>query len=188
MSIRTAMCLVIAICSFSCNSTCSDKNIEHLMGSYYKKNILFPEKLELLRKAKSNNKSFDKVPIGASELTVIHFFSADCDECVNNLLLAQKFIQKNTNLCNVQYLFIASGPSKYYAENAIKKIHFKYPVYYEHEYFSYKKINALPVSDVLYNTLLINKKGQMLLFGGFFDNDKAYDLFTQIVKCTQCNQ
>jgi hypothetical protein len=177
------MFLLLSVCIFSCKSRCDDNTVKQIMGHWYKKQLLFPEKMNLINKDSTKSGQSDTIRTDDAPFYVVHFFTADCDECINVLLTAQKFIQQHKDIRNVRFIFIASGPSDYYASQAIHKSGFTYPVFYEKEYFSFKKINDLPLSDKMYNTILINQKREILLFGGIFNNEKAAKLFFDIINC-----
>jgi hypothetical protein len=108
---------------------------------------------------------------------IVHFFMADCDKCIHELEDIQKFVNDHKESQDMKYLFIVSGPTKKYALDAIQQSGFTLPVYYEKEYFSFKKMNNLPLADRLYNTMLLDKEDQVILFGELFQNNKAEELF-----------
>jgi hypothetical protein len=169
-----------------CKQDCNIDAGKDIMGVWYKKPIHFPEKLELVNTGSGKNEIDSSINIAIAKFTIIHFFNADCDECVNVLLTAQKFIKQHPVSCNLQYIFIASGPSNVYVRDAIKRSNFSEPVYYEKAYYSFKKLNQLPLADKAYDTMLVNDAGELLLFGGAFGNAKAEDMFFNIVNCEKC--
>lgn len=187
MKLSYIACIAFTCFLFGCRTDCSYDNVKQIMGTWYKQKIQFPDNIHLINKNTTPTGDTNHIVLKDSKYYVIHFFTADCDECINALLMAQKFISKHKDVCNVKYIFIASGPTAYYAENAIHKAGFSYPVYFEKDYYSFKKKNALPVSDKMYDTMLVNEQGEVLLFGGFFLNEKAEKLFSDIVKCESCS-
>jgi hypothetical protein len=179
--------LLITAAFNSCNKNCSEEKLKSLMGSWYKKKILFPSEMEVI-----NNSAIDPARLNHPDpkeqsFSIIHFFMADCDKCVNELLSIQKFIQKHKSSANVKYVFIAAGPTKIYARDAVLNSGFALPVYYEKEYFSFKKLNHLPLADNLYNTMLLDNKNEVMLFGELFQNDMAEKLFYNTINsCNEC--
>lgn len=84
---------------------------------------------------------------------------------------------------DIDYIFIASAPTKTYVLDAIKKTNFPYPIYYEQQYFSFKTINKFVLLDDIYNTMLLDKNQNLILFGAFYDNDKAKKLYSKAIEC-----
>lgn len=159
-----------------CKEKCPDAKFRDIMGSFYKKEIRFPSEIELLNKNGTDSAFWSTINTQAPGYYILHFFMSDCDKCVNELLDIQKFMEVHKSASNVNYVFITSGPTKKYAQEAIEKAGFEMPVYYEKVYFSFKKLNNLPLADKLYNTMLINKN-KVILFGEIFQNKKAEKLF-----------
>lgn len=168
-----------------CREKCPDSRIKKMMGSLYRKNILFPEKVELLNGNGGDSASQTRIDASEPVFYIVHFFMSDCDKCVNELRTIQRFMKKHSDISGVKYIFITSGPTKKYAKEAIEKSGFDQPVYYETEYFSFKKLNNLPLADRLYNTMLIQNK-QVILFGEVFQNEKAEEFFFDAIK--GCNR
>jgi len=113
---------------------------------------------------------------------IIHFFTADCDKCISELNMAQKFINSDGKRANLSYFFIASGPTATFVKEAIAKSAFPLPVYFEKKYYSFKILNNLPLEDRKYNTMLVNSKNELLLFGAFFDNKKAQEYLFKTIE------
>ncbi|RWY55653.1 hypothetical protein [Mucilaginibacter gilvus] len=165
------------------HSDCGSKNSD-IMGKYYHQSIQFPPKLIALNSGKKEGQSApSEIKLKGNGFYVVHFFTADCDECINELNKIQRFIAKN-HLPNTKYLFIASGPTQIYVLNAIKKINFKYDVYFEKEYYSFKNINHFTLSDRVFDTLLINSQSELLLAGALFDDDFTKGLYLETINCT----
>lgn len=173
---------------FSCTQNCKEKEeeVKTIMHTWYKKKINFPRNIEYLSFEKitqpNKNKVENKVPT-LKKYTIVHFFTADCDKCIDELKLIISSIQRHPINNNVDYIFIASAPTKKYVVDAITETNFPYPVYYEKEYYSFKKMNHLPLNDEIFNTMILNKKQEVILFGGFYANEKAQKLFRNIVEC-----
>lgn len=168
----------------SCKNKCENiqQETKTMMKSWYKKKIFFPSNMEkLINVSSTNNKISDL--INMQGYTIVHFFTADCDKCIDELSTIKKSLQNLPENPNVNFVFIASAPTKLYVSDAIKKINFPYPIYYEREYYSFKTINKLPVSDNLYNTMILNNNSEVILFGAFYDNDKAKSLYSKILIC-----
>jgi len=186
MKVFPLMLLLTNILFISCKEDCTgtQKEIQSLMKDWYKKKISFPNATEILMDStvmnsintNTNNQS-------SNNFMVVHFFTADCDKCVNELLKIQSSLAKISKDANIDFKFIASAPTKIYVLDAIKKIKFPYPIYYEKHYYSFKTMNKLPLSDDLYNTMLINKSQEVVLFGAFYDNKKAERLFFKAIEC-----
>lgn len=154
------------------------------MGDLYKKEIRFPSEVELLNKSGVDSSNWSAINTKEPVYYIVHFFMSDCDKCVNELLAIQEFIKKHNDSSNLKYIFITSGPTRKYAQEAVDKSGFTMPVYYEKTYFSFKKMNNLPLADRLYNTMLL-KDNKVILFGEIFQNKKAEDLFFNAVNT--CN-
>jgi hypothetical protein len=167
-----------------CKEKCSDVKIRKMMGNLYKKEILFPPSIELLNKNGTDSVYWAKVNTKDPCYYIVHFFMSDCDKCIHELQNIQNFMNNHKKTVNVKYIFITSGPTKKYAQEAIEKAGFLPPVYYEKEYFSFKTINNLPKADRLYNTMLLNNN-KVILFGEIFQNEKAEKLFFNTIQsCT----
>lgn len=170
----------------SCNHSCMEnrKEVQALMKHWYKKKINFPADMEILMDSSILNNKKEHTDISAlNKNAIVHFFTADCDKCVNELSRIQSFLNKVAKDTSTEYVFIASAPTKIYVLEAIKKIKFAYPIYYEKHYNSFKIMNKLPLSDDLYNTMLLNNKQEVILFGAFYDNKKAERLFFEAIEC-----
>jgi hypothetical protein len=44
-------------------------------------------------------------------------------------------------------------------------------------------MNKLPLSEDVYNTMLLNTQQEVILFGAFYDNDKAKKLYSKAIEC-----
>jgi hypothetical protein len=154
------------------------------MGSWYKKKILFPSKVEYLYDSTllNINKS-SSFNLDSNKFTIVHFFTADCDKCINELIKIQNVLKYSSEYMNVNCIFISSAPTKYYVLKAISKVKFPYPIYYEEDYYSFKTINKFPISEDIYNTMLLNTNKEIILFGAFYDNKKARKLYLNAINC-----
>lgn len=180
----TYILLLLVLGGTSCRDKCegTQSEIQALMKDLYKKKITFPTEIEILKDSsvlRSNNVEIRPM----KKFTIVHFFTADCDKCVNELLKIQSSLKKIGKESNVDFMFITSAPTKVYVLDAIKKTNFSYPIYYEKRYYSFKTINKLPLADELYNTMLLNSKNETILFGAFYDNNKAENLYLKAIKC-----
>jgi hypothetical protein len=178
-----AFLFLLSLLGSSCRHDCAKDNLRQMMGDWYKKKISFPEKVELLGTAQGMEK--DKIVLSGASYYIVHFFMADCDKCINELLSIQKLVGRHKDETDVRYLFIASGPTQLYAKEAVEKSGFTLPVYYEKEYFSFKKKNGLPLADRLYNTMLLNSRHEVLAFGEMFQNKQAEALFYKTINCCE---
>lgn len=172
--------------SFSCKQNCAttENEIKALMKDKYKKKIIFPSNIEILVDSSIINfKELNNKSQSSNKNTIVHFFTADCDKCINELINIKTILDKNKNDTNVNYMFISSAPSKIYLLDAIKKIQFPYPIYYEKTYYSFKSLNKLELNDDLYNTMLVNRNQEVILFGAFYGNQKANRLYKEAIKC-----
>lgn len=180
--------ILFCCCIFfnSCKEDCADsqKEIKTIMKGWYKKKIILPQDMEVLTNNKLNNDQeiFNKPPKN-NNYSIIHFFTADCDKCVNELLMIKASLKTTSNSKNINYIFIASAPTKAFVIDAIKKTDFPYPIYYEKQYYSFKTINKFPVSDDVFDTMLLNSNQEVILFGAFYDNDKAKNLYAKAIEC-----
>ena len=100
------------------------------------------------------------------------------------ILLYSNMTNKTSKNRKINYVFIASAPTKVYVMDAIKKTKFPYPIYYEKEYYSFKTINGLPTKDDLYDTMILNSKQEVILFGAFYSNKKAKQLYENVIECS----
>lgn len=170
----------------SCNNVrCENtqKELHKMMGKWYKKKIVFPTDMQILAGDISVERTFLNQP-KLTNYTIVHFFTADCDKCVNELEMIQKSLNKTSKNRKINYVFIASAPTKVYVMDAIKKTKFPYPIYYEKEYYSFKTINGLPTKDDLYDTMILNSKQEVILFGAFYSNKKAKQLYENVIECS----
>jgi hypothetical protein len=179
-------CFIFCLIFFSCTDNCDSvkKEVQALMKDKYKKRMIFPDNIEMLTDSSvvGGGKDIQKI-IMSKRVTVFHFFTADCDKCINELSHIKVILKKLPKDTTVAYIFLASSPSKKYLVDAIAKLNFSYPIFYEKKYYSFKNINNLPLSDQLYNTMLLNNQMEVILFGSFFNNQKAKDLFQKVIAC-----
>lgn len=158
----------------SCQQQFSHEDLEKIMGERFRKKIQIPEQIQLVNEQSGSFTAITDTT-KSGKYKVIHFFTADCDKCVHELTTAQKFIDKEGKREDISYFFIASGPTAVFVKEAIAKSAFTQPVYFEKKYYSFKMLNNLPAEDKKYNTMLVNDKNELLLFGAFFDNKKAQE-------------
>jgi hypothetical protein len=179
-------CLLMAAILNSCQSSCSNSTAKKIMGNLYEKKILFNKNMRLINKDRVDPKyAFDVYAPGAS-FYVLHYFQAECDKCIYALQQAGDYIKKTAkNHPDLRYAFIASAPTKVYAEEAVAKLNFQFPVYFDSVYQGFPKINHFPAEDIQYHTMLLNNKNEVELFGGYYSNPKAADLFSEILNCHQ---
>jgi hypothetical protein len=179
-------CLLLAAVLNSCQSSCSNDTAKKLMGDWYKKKILFNKNTRLINNEQVEPRyAFDIYAPGAA-FYVLHYFQADCDKCIYGLRQASDYINKTEkDHPGLRYAFIASGPTYVYAQEAVAKLNFRFPVYFDSIYQGFPKINHFPEGDVLYHTMLLNNKNEVELFGGYYSNPKAAELFSEIINCHQ---
>lgn len=177
-------CLLLVVALHSCEPSCSENTAKKLMGDWYKKKILFDKNMKLINKGKVDPKYAFDISAPGRQFYVLHYFMADCDKCVYGLSHAREYIKKSEQEHpNLQYAFIASGPTSAYVEDAVAKLNFQFPVYFDSTYMGFKKANHFPEGDDVYNTMLLNNKNEVELFGAYYDNSKAASLFSEIVNC-----
>jgi len=170
----------VLLISVSCRQESAFDTAREFMGHWYKQTIMLPKKLELVNKNGIDQKYWNEINLAGSKYFVLHYFTADCDKCVQELLTAQRFIHTHPQFKNVKFIFIACGPTTAFVADAIHKSGFTLPVYFDKKYFSFKMINNLPLSDMLYDTMLLNDRKQVILFGSVFDNKMAEDLYLRL--------
>lgn len=186
MKIILILIFPVFILLTSCNNVnCgnTEKEVKEIMKTWYKKKINFPKKMEVLFDSTIIREKIPNQPRLNNYFTIVHFFTADCDKCVNELIMIQNSLKNNPNNTKINYIFIASAPTKAYVMDAIKKTKFPYPIYYEKEYYSFKTINRLPTTDNVYDTMLLNSNQEVILFGAFYDNKKAKQLYSNAIEC-----
>ncbi|MDV2446360.1 hypothetical protein CMU93_02465 [Elizabethkingia anophelis] len=173
---------ILSSCKNECDNTKSE--IRGIMKAWYKKKIEFPSNMEILtNNLTSDHQNIEKALTTKRRYTIVHFFTADCDKCVNELKIIQSGLKNMPKNKDVDYIFIASAPTNTYVLDAIKKTNFPYPIYYEQQYFSFKTINKFVLLDDIYNTMLLDKNQNLILFGAFYDNDKAKRLYSKTIEC-----
>lgn len=167
-------------CFVSCSNN-TEKKLKKLMGEWYNKEILFPQNTRLVNTSQvPSQQNSNHINLDSGSYYIIHFFTADCDKCIEQIKIAQSFIRSHDQL-KIKYIFIASAPTDVYVTQATKLAGFTQPVYFEPEYYSFKNLNKFPEEDKSYDTMLINGKGRLIFFGGFFTNTKAQDMLQEIV-------
>jgi hypothetical protein len=176
--------LAIAVFLSSCKSECSREDARKLMGKWYEKKVQLADNWILINDSLTSTANRFDMHHPDAKFYVLHYFMADCDKCIHELIKAREFINKNKkDFPDTKYVFLASGPTPVYIKEAVDKAKFEYPVYYEKEYYAFKKINDFPKFDDLYNTMLIDKENRLLLFGFLYDNPKASDIYAGVVRC-----
>lgn len=183
MKLFFVSCLILAATLNSCQSSCSNKTAKKLMGNWYEKKILFDTSIHLINKDKVDPQYAFDIYAPSAPFYVLQYFQADCDKCLYGLQVAKDYIKKTEkDHPNLRYAFIASGPTNLYVKEAIAKLNFPFPVYFDGVYEGFHKINHFP-DDNLYHTMLLNNKNEVELFGGYYSNSKAADLFSEIITC-----
>ncbi len=171
---------------WSCNRDCSRETAARMMGDKFRQHLVFGQNWPVINAPfVLPDNSFDfKRP--RKKFYFLHYFSADCDKCINNLLLARQFIkEKRSRFPNVDFVFVASGYNDTFIREAVAKTNFEYPIYFEKEYLRFKTSNKIPIdNEELYNNMLINDKDELLLFGSLYDNPKAESMFDDITNCS----
>ena len=152
------------------------------MGNLYKKHLDFGTGLHLVNGAAINSSDSFNLSNANTKYYILHYFLADCDKCIDDLIQTKEFI-RNHPLPDTKYVFLADGPTNIYLKRALAKINFPYPVFYETGNFTFKIRNRLKLEDQLYNTMLMDNLGEVILFGSYYQNGKAQDLFEQIITC-----
>jgi len=146
--------------------------------------LVYPNDLKLLNADFLDTSSATYSPYNTKgKFSIVHFFTSDCDKCIEELKMIKSYIDRHPISKKLQYIFISSGPTDQYASDAIKTISFNYPVYYEAKYYSFLDLNKLSKVDKLYHTMLVDDQNRLLLFGSLFDNSKAEFYYTQIINC-----
>ena len=130
-----AGCLLMAATPNSCQSSCSNKTAKKIMGSWYEKKILFDTSTHLINKDKVAPQYAFDIYAPSAAFYVLHYFQADCSECIHGLQQAKDYIKKTEKVHpNLRYAFIASGPTNVYVQEAITKLNFPFPVYFDSIY------------------------------------------------------
>lgn len=156
------------------------------MGVWYKKKILFSKHWQLINKDLVDPKYAFDIYAPDKKYYVLHYFMADCDKCVYELLQAREFIKKTEKEhSDLKYVFIATGPINKYIMEAISKAKFQFPVYFENNFMGFSYGNHFPPGDDTYNTMLLNGKNEVLLFGSYYGNKKAEALYSDIINCNK---
>jgi hypothetical protein len=157
------------------------------MGQWYRKKMTIPTTWKLINNDRIEARYAFNVESPNKDYYILHYFQADCDKCVYFLSKASESIKNNKGQYpNLRYVFVGTGTSSHFIEEALKKIDFPFPLYFEEDFNKFRILNNLPIDeDGLYNTMLLNIKNELLLFGSYYDNDKAQKLFTSIINCKQ---
>ena len=80
----------------SCNnSNCENtqKEVKEIMKTWYKKKINFPENMQVLVDTTVIKEKIPNHP-RLGQYTIVHFFTADCDKCVNELNMIKKSLKE----------------------------------------------------------------------------------------------
>lgn len=162
--------ILVLLVNVSCLRKSANDQVRTLMQSDFKKQIKFHEKMVPVKNARDVNKKY----------YIIHYFSADCDKCINRLREIKKFMDKNKDL-PIDYRFIFTAPTDYFVKQALKSVKIEYPIYWDKEFWGFQIVNGIPIQEPKYETMLLNEKNELILYGHFFDNQKAYDLLTNFL-------
>lgn len=184
MKCLSILCVVAALLFTACRHTCRQDEVRSAMGTWYKKKILFPADWKLLNGPEVDRRFAFDVYNPKKGFFVLHWLMADCDKCIYDLLKARDMIaRKSAASPDLKYVFIASGATNAYVKEAIEKSHFQYPVYFENRFNEFKDVNKFPPEDNMYNTMLLDRQDEVILFGAYYDNDEARKIFDDIIKC-----
>lgn len=157
--------VLILFVNVSCSRRSATDQVMKVMQSDFKKQIKFHEKMTPVKNERDVNENY----------YILHYFSADCDKCINRLRGIKEFMDKNKDL-PVDYKFIFTAPTDYFVNQALKNVNIEYPIYWDKEFWGFQIVNGIPIDEPKYETMLLNKNNELILYGHFFDNPKAYDL------------
>lgn len=184
-SLKTTVLIAVFITCLlvldSCKVNCDFETNKTVLKERFLSKVNIPEH-ELLSTGTQQVEPTISKELRKKRFTILHFFTADCSNCIDELRLIQHYLAKYKNE-EVNYIFFAGAPTRFYAQEAIDKLKFPYPVYFEQTYFSYKNANNFPLADKAYNTLLLDKQGKLLALGAFYDNKMARDLYDATIAC-----
>lgn len=171
----------------SCNQEVPCDDVKKLMGDWYKKELSFNDLKKISIYNKLDTLSFDLHNRNLEEkYYMVHYFDANCDQCIKELEKIQKFMESHSMYKNLEYIFIANAVSEVYLVEAMEELDIKFPIYFDEEYKGYKQKNGFPLEENIFNTLLINHKAEILLFGAPFDNATAEIFYLQVIN--GCNE
>jgi hypothetical protein len=114
-------CSMAAGCRSEADRTGSE--IRLLMKDLYKKKISFPLEMEVLTDGNISAAHILSASL-ANKYKIVHFFTADCDKCINELKKIRSALEGMEKNSAVDLVFIASAPTKVYVQDAIRKIRF----------------------------------------------------------------
>lgn len=168
----------------ACQTICTEDDAKKIMGNWFLQKITFPQEMPLINaKAVKQEFHFDFTE-DRPQRYIVHYIMADCDKCVNELKEIQNYLRKNRQkYLDTKFVFIATGPIDIYVKEAADAIKFEYPIYFNKEYQSFKVINKLPIDDKLYDNMLLDSQDRLLVFGAFYNNSKAENLYQGLLKC-----
>jgi len=166
----------------SCATNPSEK-VKKMMGKYYMMQLRVPKDWTLVNKEYVKPEDLIDPKKPTSNFYVLHYFSADCDKCVKQLMVARQFIHENKKkIPNLKFVFVAGAINDYFIKETIQKLKFEFPMYYDKNYLTFDVSNGIPINnEPLYGTMLINRQNRLVLFGSLFDNEKAEKLYRDIV-------
>lgn len=97
----------------------------------------------------------------------------DCSPCIITLKKIQKLIDNNNFIEKTDVVYIARGDTNEYFEHQVQKNSFSYSIIID------QKSTFLENNDIYSydrSTILINKKGDVIIAGDIFENIKTYQL------------
>ncbi|WP_026968172.1 hypothetical protein [Algoriphagus terrigena] len=160
-------------------SDCIDP--EKLMGDWYKQKINFENYQKVNSTFYNGTEFIDLSNLESSnyEYFLVHYFDANCDKCVNELTKVEKYKELSSE--SLGFILIANAHTEIYIQEAVERKKFALPVFYDENFQNFKRINNFPLDDFGFNTFLMNKNGELILFGTPFENEKAIAAFNSII-------
>jgi hypothetical protein len=113
------------------------------------------------------------------KLTVLKYLTASCSLCLLELADWKKFVSDNGLNEKLEIVFIVGGESKLDIDFIFHKSNYN-PTYFYDVHYDFLDTNQIS-ADRSYQTLLINKLGEVIYIGNPFDGDKQSKAFKESI-------
>lgn len=152
--------------------------VDKLAQSYLRglpSHIKFPENMVDLE----TGKMIKLDTVSTKHFKIINFINPGCFKCIEILPGWQNFIDSYYENNSLEFLFIATGPSRNYLNYMIKRrMKFKYPVLYD----SQNVMHILNDSLQIPSTIMLNNNNDVLLAGSPILHSDLKQLYIEKIK------
>ncbi|HAA23920.1 MAG TPA: hypothetical protein DCR93_16435 [Cytophagales bacterium] len=157
--------------------------VEKAMQGWYKKPLAYNDSLPILlpNVAEPIDTTFNWF-VNQDDYYIIRQVDASCSKCIGQMEVAQAFLEKHSEVKNLHFIMIVNAVIPDMAQEAIDKLQLDFPVLFQRNHEQFRRMNQLPINDDLFTNVLVNGRGEIILFGDALFNELTEELFLSIAK------